>query len=185
MAVLRTERLRLRSWRSTDVEVYAEACNTPAVMRWLGGVQTQAAVAREVRYFDKAEVRDGFTFWVVEHAGSKRLLGFCGLLRISERDCPLRNEVEVGWRIRESAWRQGFAFEAASAVLDYAFQRLQLSLVVSRAARGNVPSRELMAKLGMMRRSQFDYRPSGENGKLAAFTIAAAQWRHARLSHLK
>ena len=146
-------------------------------MGWLGGIQSEAAVAREVHYFIKAEERDGFTFWALELAHSKELLGFCGLLVIRERDCPFRGQIEIGWRVRESAWRQGFAFEAASAVMEHGFEQLKASAIVSRAATGNVASRQLMTKLGMIRRPNLDYRPRGESDKLAVYSINVDQWR--------
>ena len=37
--MIETERLRLRNWREGDDERLHIHCNTPAVMRWLGGVQ--------------------------------------------------------------------------------------------------------------------------------------------------
>jgi len=145
-------------------------------MRWLGGVQTRSALRADVRCFINAERRDGFTFWVVELMPQRTFLGFCGLLTIRERDCPFLHQVEIGWRIREDAWRNGYAFEAASATLRHAFERLHLPLVVSRAAGGNMPSRKLMSKLGMRRRCELDYRPSGENDKLVVYSISAEEW---------
>ena len=168
---IRTKRLVLRSWRRSDVEEYDEGCNTPAVMRWLGGVRTRAAIRREVDYFRAAEARDGFTFWAAERRSDKRLLGFCGLLKITERDCPFRGAVEIGWRIREDAWRRGYAFEAATAVLRVAADLDQLNVIVSRAAAGNKPSRSLMAKLGMRRRRESDYQPRGETVKLLVYEL--------------
>ena len=181
MAPIRTARLRLRSWRISDVYRYAEACNTSPVMRWLGGVQSEGAIAREVGYFINAEERDNMTFWALELARPKTFLGFCGLLVIRERDCPFRGQIEIGWRVRESAWRQGFAFEAASAVMEHGFEQLKASAIVSRAATGNVASHQLMTKLGMKRRPTLDYRPRGESDKLAAYCINVDQWRQTNL----
>ena len=169
---LRTNRLVLRSWRRSDVVPFDHACNTAEVMHWLGGVQTRADVARDVDYFRRSEQRDGFTFWVAERWNGA-FLGFCGLLRIREKDCPFRNSVEIGWRIRSDAWRNGLAFEAATATLNHGFERLGMALVVSRAAAGNVPSRRLMTKLGMRRRRELDYRPKGERKKLVVYSITA------------
>jgi RimJ/RimL family protein N-acetyltransferase len=144
-------------------------------MHWLGGVQTRTDVAKDVQYFRQAERRDGFTFWVVERFDGT-FLGFCGLLRIREKDCPFRNSVEIGWRIRSDAWRNGFAFEAATAALAHGFDHLGIAVVVSRAAAGTVPSRRLMAKLGMRRRRELDYRPHGEGDKLVVYSITARTW---------
>ena len=179
--VLETKRLRLRSWQPGDADKYHEACNTSAVMRWLGGVQSGALVNAEVRYFEKCEVRDGVTFWALELKHDRRFLGFCGLVRVRELGCPIRGELEIGWRIREDAWQNGYAYEAASAVLDLAFDELRSHLIVSRAAAGNQPSRRLMRKLGMKSRPELYYQPRRERIGLVVYTITAEQWRE----HLK
>ena len=105
---LQTERLRLRAWQTSDAERLAEACNTTAVMRWLGGVQTQRQVKADIRYFVSFERRHGFTYWAVERRIDDAFLGFCGLVRIPDCDCGLRGELEIGWRLRESEWRSGY-----------------------------------------------------------------------------
>lgn len=140
-------------------------------MRWLGGVQTRRELKSDVAYFIKAEAREGFTFWVVELAADQSFLGFCGLMRISEADCPVNGEVEIGWRIREDVWRRGYAFEAAQAVLDYAFAQRGNQFVVSRTAVGNAASRGLMRKLGMRHDPALDYIPEGEEDLLITCVI--------------
>jgi RimJ/RimL family protein N-acetyltransferase len=168
---IETERLRLRSWSKSDVTLYGQGCNTPAVMRWLGGVQTRRELKSDVSYFIKSEAAEGLTFWAVERKADEAFLGFCGLLRIRESDCPACGELEIGWRIREDVWRRGYAFEAATAVLDYAFGQRGIQLVVSRAAAGNAASRALMRKLGMRRDPALDYIPGGEDVALITYVI--------------
>lgn len=174
---IRTHRLKLRSWMMNDIWRYHAACNTPAVMRWLGGVQTSFELKRDVRNFILSERRHGFTFWALERLSDGAFLGFCGLVRIPDWDCPFQGELEIGWRIRESEWRRGYAFEAASAVLRYAFDVLNADLVVSRAAAGNLPSQGLMRKLGLVRRPDLDYRPVGEVENLHVFSTRARRDR--------
>jgi RimJ/RimL family protein N-acetyltransferase len=174
---MRTHRLRLRSWTMEDVQRYREACNTPAVMRWLGGVQSRFELKRDVRYFIRSERTDGFTYWVVERLFDRAFLGFCGLVRIPDQDCPFRGELEIGWRLCERSWRQGYGFEAASAVLRFAFHDLGAGFVVSRTAAGNVPSQQLMGKLGLIRRPDLDYRPAGEVESMHVFSVSKASWR--------
>ena len=175
-ARIQTRRLRLRSWRKGDVERFHSACNTPEVMLWLGGVQTKKQLRQDVAYFAAMEMREGFTFWVVERRRDNAFLGFVGIIRIDEEDCPFVGEVEVGWRLRQSVWRRGYGFEAASAVLDYAFVDVGLERLVSRTAKCNAASIALMRKLGMKRRRRLDYKPLGASRKLAVFSITAEQW---------
>lgn len=174
---IRTHRLKLRSWMMNDLQRYREACNTPTVMRWLGGVQSRFELKRDVRYFMRSERTDGFTYWVVERLSDRAFLGFCGLVRIPDQDCPFCGELEIGWRIRESAWREGYGFEAASAVLRYAFDGLGADFVFSRTAAGNLPSQGLMRKLGLVRRPDLDYRPAGEVESLHVFSVSKTSWR--------
>ncbi len=172
-----TPRLRLRSWRLSDPERFHRACNTPAVMKWLGGVQSPPQVLDDVSYFMASDANDGFTFWVVERRSDGAFLGFCGLVRIPDSDCPFRGMLEIGWRLRESVWRRGYGFEAASAVLRYAFSSLDAREVVSRTAVGNVASKALMRKLGLGRRRALDYRPKNSRRALITFAITAEEWR--------
>jgi|GEM_PF-138845 len=173
---IETDRLRLRLWREADVLPYEQACNTPKVMRWLGGVQTRAEVDADVRYFIHSEVQDGLTFWVVERMDDDVFLGFCGLVRISDQDCPIVGEWEIGWRLGQSYWREGYGHEAACAILTLAFDRFWIDTVYSRTAPGNKASRSLMTKLGLERCPKLDYVPAGESAKLLVYSISRRKW---------
>ena len=101
-----TERLRLRNWDAEDLDEFMRHTNTPAVMRWLGGVwpreQHEAAFGRIKRY----EREHGHTFWIVERKSDGAMLGFCGLKRVNSEGAPNPGDFEVGWRLREDAWGQ-------------------------------------------------------------------------------
>ena len=59
------------------------------------------------------------------------MLGFCGLKRVNSDGAPNPGDFEVGWRLREDAWGQGYAKEAAIASLDLAFGRFGAPHVVA------------------------------------------------------
>ncbi len=178
---IETERLQLRSWRRSDVDQYNQACNTPDVMRWLGGLQTRRELKADVKYFIEEEAQRGHTFWVVERKADGGFLGFCGLIRVPDDDCPVSGELEIGWRIRQNEWRNGYAFEAATATRDYAFERRLSQKIVSRTAASNAGSQGLMLKIGMRHEAALDYLPEGEVGSLRTYVITEAGWR-ARIS---
>lgn len=153
-----TERLLLRDWREEDVEPFVRNTNNEAVMRWLGGVKPPGFLERVLRdRFMAWPERDGFTFWVVERKADGELLGFCGLKRADGRNSPVAGEVEIGWRLREDAWGQGYAREAAAAALRYAFESAGAGRVIALTVDGNAASWGLMKRLGMRRRADLDY----------------------------
>lgn len=156
--MIETSRLLLRDWREADIDPFDRHTNTPAVMRWLGGVQTRAQLedalrGRIMRWQDER----GFTFWAVERKADGELLGFCGLKLANTEGSPIEGLHEVGWRLREDAWGQGYAKEAAIASLDFAFDRLGAPIVVAITGRQNEPSWGLMERLGMTRRPELDH----------------------------
>jgi RimJ/RimL family protein N-acetyltransferase len=155
--MIETERLILRNWREEDIEPFIRHTNTPAVMRWLGGVRSarwhrEAFRERIMRWQER-----GFTFWAVERKADGELLGFCGLKIADTPGSPIEGLVEVGWRLREDAWGQGYAKEGAIASLDFAFDTLGADRVVAITFEANAPSWGLMKRLGMTRRPELDY----------------------------
>ena len=81
-----TDRLILREWREQDWPMFFAHTNTPAVMRWLGGVMNEAGMEMLRLRLESYQRDHGFTFWVVERKAdgghlSGELLGFCGLKR--------------------------------------------------------------------------------------------------------
>lgn len=156
--MIETQRLVLRNWREADIAPFLTHTNTPAVMRWLGGVTPEAEAARRIR--ERIMVwqdERGFTFWVVERRADGELLGFCGIKIADTPGSPVEGAYEIGWRLREDAWGRGYAKEAAIAALDFAFESLDADRVVALTCNGNQPSWRLMERLGMTRRPALDY----------------------------
>jgi RimJ/RimL family protein N-acetyltransferase len=184
--VAQTDRLILRGWDDERWEAFQRVTNTEAVMRWLGGVsgpeQMEAARARLEGY----AADHGFTFWAVERRTDRAILGFCGLKRANAPGAEaLHGEVEVGWRLREDAWRQGYAKEAAIASLDLAFDRFAAPRVIAFTAAGNLPSQGLMKRLGMRNLPDHGYvnqrfPADAPPNPQVTFAITAEEWRAQR-----
>ena len=185
--VSETERLRLRTWALEDREEFLRHTNTEAVMRWLGGVwpreKHEAGFVRIEGY-----QRDfGHTFWIVERKSDGALLGFCGLKRVNSEGAPYPGDFEVGWRLREDAWGQGYAKEAAIESLDLAFERFGAPHVVALTIQQNEASQGLMKRLGMVRREDLDFQSSDvppEQNPVIVYRIDAKDWPTARAAAL-
>ena len=175
--ILTTRRLRLRTWRRSDWREYAVHCNTDEVMFYLGGVMTERQVRREVEWHIKHQLRHGFSFWVIERKSDGALLGFCGLIRVSETASPIRGQLEIGWRIRADMWRRGYALEAASAVLTWIASRLAGQPVYARINVLNEASAMVAQKVGLRRIDGGEHTHPLDGMKLALFATTLGRSR--------
>jgi RimJ/RimL family protein N-acetyltransferase len=176
---IETERLILREWRPEDTEPFHRHLNTPAVMRWLGGIKSREYYDSIVldRFIPWQKER-GFTLWAVERRADKALLGFCGLKISSEPGSKVNGAIEAAWRLREDVWGQGFAKEAARAAFDFAFDSLAAERVVALTVDGNKPSWGLMERLGMRRRPDLDFEGADwADGVVIVYEMPAEEWR--------
>lgn len=145
---LETERLILRQWRDEDLEPFAAMSRDEEVMRWLGGVLTRE---RAQAYMDRAHdafARLGMCRFAIERRDDGAFIGACGLMP-SHEELPIPPFIDMGWRLSRDAWGHGYATEAAWAVLQDGFTRLDLSEIDCITAEINLRSRAVMERLGM------------------------------------
>ncbi len=148
MTPLRTRRLQLREAVPEDAGFMLELLNEPAWRRFIG--------QHEVDSLDKAAVyveshlqpayREGLGFQVVTLGATGQPLGLCGLIRRPFLDAP-----DLGFALLQRHWGQGYAREAALAVLEHASSALALPRLLAITNPGNVASVALLTRLG------FDY----------------------------
>ncbi|HEY6578273.1 MAG TPA: GNAT family N-acetyltransferase [Rhizomicrobium sp.] len=153
--MIETPRLLLRPWTEADLPEFVRVTNAPAVMQHLGGVGDPEEFRAGFLRMQLCQAQNGFSFWIVERRDDTALLGFCGLKRGNVG--PIEGEIEIGWRLREDAWGQGFAREAAAASLHWAWRNLSCARVVAVTVEANASSRRLMERLGMRREPQLDF----------------------------
>lgn len=151
---LRTDRLLLRGWRDSDLKPFAALNADPEVMRYFPAPLTrEQSDALAGRASDGLGER-GWGLWAVERDGD--FLGFTGLA-VPGFEAHFTPAVEIGWRFVRSAWGSGYATEAGTAVLRFAFGELGLDEVVSFTAVGNRRSRAVMERIGMVRDADGDF----------------------------
>jgi RimJ/RimL family protein N-acetyltransferase len=159
--IAQTERLLLRNWREEDRAVYLASCNTEAVTAHLNGPATVEDIDAALARVASSQSEHGFSFWAIERKADGALLGYCGLRICDDLVRPVQGDVEIGWRLREDAWGQGYACEAAKATLDWAWANLDADRIVSFTVPANEPSWRLMERLGMARRPDLDFAHPG------------------------
>lgn len=176
---METARLILRDWREEDSAPFKQHLNTPAVMRWLGGVQSDAEFAAFVARNHACADTHGHCFWIVERRDDGAILGFCGLKRVNAEGAHNPGDVEIGWRLREDAHGKGYAREAAEASLNAAFHHFGASHVVALTVVENSASWGLMQRLGMTRARDLDFvgpMAGGDTEHLIVYRIDKEDW---------
>jgi RimJ/RimL family protein N-acetyltransferase len=91
----------------------------------------------------------GFAYWAVEIPDEAAFIGAIGLTRVRSPGFRFAPAVEIGWRLVRPHWGNGYAVEAARAVLDDGFGRLDLDEIVAFTVPANSRSWRVMQRLGM------------------------------------
>lgn len=146
---LRTARLRLRRWIPTDLAPFAALNAHPRVMEYfpaaLSPEESDTLASRIEAHFEQ----HSFGLWAVEIPNVIPFAGFIGL-SVPRFEAHFTPCVEIGWRLAAEHWGFGYAHEGARAVLEFGFEALGLDEVVSFTAAGNLRSRRVMEKIGML-----------------------------------
>lgn len=140
---LDTERLTLRVPHPSDFPAF-EAFQTSARAADRGWQMEPAALERFWHSQFGHWITHGFGWFVMERKTDAAPLGYVGLVHTQDRPEP-----ETGWTIwRDDAVGQGYAFEAARAVLSFAFDTLGHDSVPAYVGKTNARSRSLAQRLG-------------------------------------
>jgi RimJ/RimL family protein N-acetyltransferase len=164
MKVIETERLILRYQQVEDAEFILELLNDPSWIRNIGdrGVRTLEDARK---YISDGPVnmyaRLGFGFYLTELKDGAVPIGICGLIK---RD--FLEDVDVGFAFLPRFWGKGYAYEAASAVMDYAESVLEFKRIAAITSEDNHASAKLLGKLGLTFEGVIPYADTDEKVKL-------------------
>jgi len=145
---IETKRLLLREWRDEDIVPFAAMNQDPAVMRFFPHLFTFKESRAAVLAYRECFEKKGYGLFAVELKTTGEFIGFVGLHHPTF-EAHFTPCVEISWRLASMHWHQGYATQAARAVLHAAFERYGFKEVVSFTAENNLPSRRVMEKLGM------------------------------------
>lgn len=152
---IETTRLILRDWRYLDFQPFAEMNADSEVMRYFPNTLTKEA-SDDFAHRIIAEMNaKGFGLFAVELKSTGAFIGYVGLHEIAF-DAGFKGEIEIGWRLDKRYWNNGYATEAAQAVLDFA-KNIGLNKLYSFTAAVNLPSERVMKKIGMVKIGEFEH----------------------------
>jgi RimJ/RimL family protein N-acetyltransferase len=151
---IESERLRIRRFKDSDLASFMAYRNDPEVTRyqsWDSCEEREArAFIREMESAPAGVPGEWFQF-AIESKQTAVLIGDCAL-RVDAHE-PYR--AEIGFTLARVHQGKGFASEAVSVLLDYAFGTLGLHRVVAIADCRNAPSVALLERVGIRREGHF------------------------------
>ena len=146
---LRTGRLVLRAPDPPgDLDYMAQYNADAAAMRYIGdgSVRTREEAKAGLEGFVAEWARCGHGRWTVALRENGEAVGNCGFVRWREGEADERPELAYGYL--RAAWGRGYATEAATAALTWAFAALPFDEVVALTHPDNAASQHVLAKLG-------------------------------------
>ena len=176
---LETERLVLRRFTADDVDAIVELDSDPEVMFFINGGRPtpRAEVEDEILPFWLAFYDDdrGYGFWAAIEKSTGRFLGWFHF-----RPHTTGEAVELGYRLRRSAWGKGYATEGCRALIAKGFTDLDVERVYAETMVVNTASRRVMEKAGLRYVRTFvadwpDKIPGDEHGDVE-YALTRAEW---------
>jgi len=169
---LETERLILRGLTQDDFEAIAVIYADPGVMQFLGGTQERSDAWRSLGSHIGHWALRGYGVWGVERKSDRALLGRVGM--INPEGWP---GLEIGWTLGKQYWGQGYASEAASASISYAFLTQPVGRLISCIDPDNTPSQAVARRVGETKGERQHLRIRGEAFPVDIWSITREEWK--------
>jgi len=154
---LKTNRVGFSEWKREDIKLAELLWGDPDVTKYIcasGRFSKDDIIDRLAKEVDN-NTQYNVQYWPIFELNSNELIGCCGLR-------PYNNgKYEIGFHLRPKYWGQGYAMEAAKAVIGYAFSVLKTQALFAGHNPNNKASSKLLLKLGFRYIGDEFYEPTG------------------------
>jgi RimJ/RimL family protein N-acetyltransferase len=146
--ILKTPRLTIRQFTEGDVDDLFDLNSDPEVMRYLGRPTPREVLRDEVIPFHLGVYQrfDRLGTWAAESADNGEFLGWFHFRPGSDGDI---GNIDLGYRLRRSAWNHGYATEGCRGLITMGFAGLGVRRVFAHTMTANAASRRVMEKCGL------------------------------------
>ena len=153
--ILETPRLLLRHLVMDDLDALFALYSDPEIRRYFpDGVKNYEDTREELEWFLNGHPEHPrLGLWATVHKETGKFIGRCGLL---PWEIDSRLEIEVAYLLDKKFWHQGLATEAATGILAYAFDTLNLSRIICLMHPDNIASQRVAQRIGMILEGSVD-----------------------------
>jgi len=147
MNFLITERLRIQKMSMEDAAFVVDLLNSEGWIKYIGDRNVRSLEAGQ-KYLEERILKSyedyGFGLYKLILKDTGKEVGVCGFVKRPELDDP-----DIGFAMLPGHEGQGYGFEAASALLEYAESVLKLNRILAITLPHNLKSVRLLEKLGL------------------------------------
>ena len=145
--LIETERLRLRPVTVDDTELMLAIWNDPAFIRNVSdrGIRTVEQARDAIESGAQKLFEDyGYGPYCMSLKSDGSMIGICGLFKRDNLEDP-----DIGFGVLPDYCGKGYAGEAAAAVVNFARNELDITILTAIVSPTNAPSIGLIKKLGL------------------------------------
>ena len=157
--ILQTDRLCLRRIQTSDISTLVDLWCDPDVTKHLGGPRDREKIKPLFEEDAENPFANEYDLWPVEEMQTSEVVGYCGLL---EKEVDWKDEIEINYIFKPSAWGKGYAKEIGKAIIEYAFIEKKLERLIALIKPENEVSEYVAKKIGMKYEKEV-VRPGGAN----------------------
>lgn len=154
---MRTDRIGFSNWQEDDISLANLLWGDSNVTKYIcaSGKFSADEIAARLKTEIETDHKYHVQYWPVFELSSNELIGCCGLRPHGGK------KYEIGFHLRPEFWRQGYAVEAATAVISYAFTVLHADALFAGHNPANTASQKVLQKLGFHYIGKEFYEPTG------------------------
>jgi RimJ/RimL family protein N-acetyltransferase len=175
--ILDSDRLRLRPFEDSDANALFVLHSNATVLRYWDAPLWSDRRRAERFILSCREIAEAGTGarLAVDRVSSGAFIGWCSLTKWN----PDYRSASMGYCFEEAAWGHGYATEAARALLQWAFDTLQLNRVQAETNTRNAASARVLEKLGFVREGTLreDCVVNGEVSDSWVYGLIRREWQ--------
>ena len=144
--ILETDRLLLRYQRHSDIMALVDIWADTEVTKYIGQPRERDFLLNEFEKTANNPTLEKFDLWVVIEKESGNIVGHCGFI---DKHIEGKIEIDLTYIFSSAAWGNGYASEIASALKNYAFEKLGVTRLIALIHPDNSASANVAKKIGM------------------------------------
>lgn len=151
MEIFETERLIVRNLNEKDSDNYYDMMGNVNVMKLIPReIMSREESDSHLMNFVRSDERVVKKVWAIETKANNDFIGICAFLINDVGDN------EIGYRLREKYWRNGFGTEIAKGLISFGFDSLEMNKVTADVAVNNLNSVRILEKFMTLEREFFN-----------------------------